>query len=84
MAVALGAAAAAVSGAAPASAAPLPRAEICVARATVYDTPGGMAVGVLARGTNIVVVRRGANRRWVRVRSAHPITGWTRAKALCD
>ena len=83
-AAALVAAAAAWSGAAPASAAPLPRAEICASRATLYDTPGGMAVGVLGRGTRVVVVRRSANRRWVRVRSSHPITGWTPARVLCD
>ena len=77
------AAAAAVGGAAPASAAPLPRAEICTTRATLYDTPGGMAVGVLARGTRVTIVRRSASRRWVRVRSSHPITGWTPARVLC-
>lgn len=79
----LATAAAAWTGAAPASAAPLPRAEICVARATVYDTPGGMAIGVLARGTRVVIVKRASGRRWARVRSPHPITGWTPARVLC-
>lgn len=78
------AAAALWSAAAPARAAALPRAEVCAARAPIYDTPGGMVVGVLARGTRVAVVRRAAGRRWVRVRSQHPITGWTPARMLCD
>ena len=75
---------AAAAGAAPAGAAPLPRAEVCASRAPVYDTPGGLVVGVLARGTRVVVVRRASGRRWIRVRSSHPITGWTPARVLCD
>lgn len=72
------------SGAAPASAAPPARAEVCAARAPVYDTPGGLAVGFLPRGTRVAVVRRSGSGRWVRVRSRHPIVGWTPARTLCD
>jgi hypothetical protein len=81
-AAATAAAAAIASGAAPAMAAPL--ADVCASRAVLYDTPGGLVVGVLARGTDVVVLRRSANRRWVRVRTARAITGWTPRKALCD
>jgi hypothetical protein len=59
------------------------RGEVCVASATLYDTPGGLVVGVLVRGDGVRVLRRSRGRTWVRVRSDIDLRGWMRARALC-
>ena len=58
------------------------RGEVCVAHATLYDTPGGLVVGVLVRGDRVRILRRSSGRTWVRVRSAIDLRGWMRARAL--
>ena len=70
-----------VAAAAPAAAAA--RVErICAPRATVLDSPRGLAVGVLYRGDRVTLLRRDSTRAWVRVRSAAPITGWITKRSL--
>ncbi len=59
------------------------RGEVCFAQATLYDTPGGLVVGVLVRGDRVRVLRRSRGRSWVRVRSEIDLRGWMRARALC-
>ena len=71
--------AAAVAAPAPAPAAAVER--VCT-RATVFDTPRGVPIGVLYEGTKVVVLRRDGARVWTRVRSSGPIVGWIRARAL--
>ena len=66
---------------APAAAA-APREEICAPRATVYDSPRGLPVGVLYRGDRVTLLKRDRTRAYVRIRSAAPITGWITKRAL--
>jgi hypothetical protein len=78
----LAATCAVLMAAAPAAAA-APRVErICTPRATVYDSPRGLAVGVLYRGDRVSLLKRDRTRAWVRVRSAAPITGWITRRSL--
>jgi hypothetical protein len=58
------------------------RGEVCFAQATLYDTPGGLVVGVLVRGDRVRVLKRTKGRTWVRVVSAHELRGWLRARTL--
>ncbi|MDA0168892.1 SH3 domain-containing protein [Solirubrobacter taibaiensis] len=55
---------------------------ICTPRATVLDSPRGLAIGVLYRGDRVTLLRRDSTRAWIRVRSAAPITGWITKRAL--
>ena len=59
------------------------REQVCAAQATLYDTPGGLVVGVLVRGDEVRVLRRTRSRTWVRVRSEIDLRGWMRARSLC-
>lgn len=76
-------AAATATGVLPAPAHAAGRGEVCVAQATLYDTPGGLVVGVLVRGDHVRILRRSRGRTWVRVRSEIDIRGWMRARVLC-
>ena len=67
----------------PAAAAAGPKKEVCVDRAVAYDTPRGLVVAVLMRGTPVRVLRYGDGRTWARVRAPRLITGWVKAKTLC-
>ena len=59
----------------------------CAARATLMSTPGGLVVGLLARGTRVIVVRRTASRYWADVRAMPStygwIVGWIHMRDLC-
>ena len=55
---------------------------ICAPRATVLDSPRGLAIGVLYRGDRVTLLRRDNSRAWIRVRSAAPITGWITKRSL--
>lgn len=67
----------------PAGAASRRTAEISAHRATLYETPGGAAVGVVHRGDRVVVLRRGAGGRWWRVRAHFGTLGWLRRSVTC-
>jgi hypothetical protein len=60
---------------------------VCVVRTTVMDTPRGLAVGFLTRGTPVAVVRRSDNRYWTDMRAPESlfgwIAGWIHTKDLC-
>ncbi len=70
-------------GAALSSAAPSRVRTVCVKRSTVVETPKGVVVGFLARGTTVRVKARSANGYWTQVRSVQRIEGWVRTKDLC-
>ncbi len=57
---------------------------ICAAKATLVETPGGAAVGVVRRGDEVRVLRQGAGGRWWRVRARFGTRGWLRARAICE
>lgn len=73
---------AAFAAAAPAAAAGARVERICTPRATVLDSPRGLAIGVLYRGDRVTLLRRDRSRAWIRVRSAAPITGWITKRSL--
>jgi hypothetical protein len=81
----IAAAAAVVSFAvtAPAAAASHRAVTVCSQRATMYETPGGAIVGVLHRGDDVALLRRGADGRWWRVRARFGTKGWMRSKSIC-
>jgi hypothetical protein len=52
-------------------------------RTKVYNTPGGLVVGFLARDAPVIVLKRTHDRRWTDVRAVHSIVGWIPTKELC-
>jgi hypothetical protein len=78
-------AAVAICLAVPSTAAASPRAvTVCSHRATLYETPGGAVVGVVHRGDDVLLLRRGADGRWWRVRARFGTKGWLRSSAICE
>ena len=55
---------------------------ICVPQVTVLDSPRGLPVGVLYRGDRVTLCTRDGPRRWIRVRSAAPISGWITKRSV--
>ena len=68
--------------AAPAAASPR-AVTICKNRATLYETPGGAIVGVVHRGDDVYLLRRGSDGRWWRVRARFGTKGWMQRSAIC-
>lgn len=66
----------------PAAAAAASGERICAAQVTVLDSPRGLPVGVLYRGDRVIVLKQDRTRRWVRVRSAAPISGWIMSRSV--
>lgn len=73
----------AVAGPAPSVSAAPRVVEVCASKATLVETPGGAAVGVVRRGDDVAILRRGADGRWWRVRARFGTRGWLRARAIC-
>lgn len=81
---ALAAVTVAAAGAAPASAAqPSHVRHTCINHARVMNTPGGLVVGILARGVPVVVLERTRNRSWSYIIAVRSIAGWLPSKDLC-
>lgn len=77
----------AVAAAPPASAAAAGRAKtdaVCAPSAPLYESPGGLQIGVVAGGRTVFVLKRTASGKWVRVRTTIGARGWVRARQLCD
>jgi len=66
----------------PAAAAGASVERICAPEVTVLDSPRGLPVGVLYRGDKVVVLKRDGTRRWIRVRSSAPISGWITSRSV--
>src|SRR3954464_5109064 len=76
-------AAVAICLAVPSTAAASPRAvTVCSHHATLYETPGGAIVGVVHRGDDVYVLRRGSDGRWWRVRARFGTKGGRRSSAI--
>jgi hypothetical protein len=73
----------AATWAAPAGAAQTHVRTTCARQTKVLNTPGGVVVGVIARGAPVIVQEHTSNRRWVEVRAVHSIVGWIHAADLC-
>ena len=58
--------------------------QICAAKATLVESPGGAVVGVVRRGDDVRVLRRSAGASWYRVRARFGTRGWLRARAICE
>jgi hypothetical protein len=57
---------------------------VCRGSTPVLDTPGGIVIGILARGDHVTVLMHAAGRpQWVLVRGPIGIRGWVRQGALC-
>jgi hypothetical protein len=77
-------AAVAICLALPSTAAASPRAvTVCSHRAALYETPGGAIVGVVHRGDDVYLLRRGSDGRWWRVRARFGTKGWLRSSSIC-
>lgn len=64
------------------AAAPLRR--VCHRPAAVFDTPGGIVIGILAPADQVRVLMHAAGRpQWVMVRGPIGIRGWMREQTLC-
>jgi hypothetical protein len=75
---------AACSAALPVQAAAAQSRWVCRGPAAVFDTPGGIVIGILAQGDHVRVLMHAAGRRqWVMVHGPIEIRGWMRAGALC-
>ncbi len=55
----------------------------CINHARVMSTPGGLVVGILARGVPVVVLQRTHNHAWSYVVAVRSIAGWLPSKDLC-
>jgi hypothetical protein len=55
----------------------------CARQTKVFNTPGGLVVGFLARGAPVIVRTRTRNHRWAEVRAVHSIVGWVHTGDLC-
>jgi hypothetical protein len=75
-------AAAVVAGTAPGEANARVR-TTCAPRAKVMSTPGGLVVGFLARGAQVLVLKRTRNGYWTEVRALHSLVGWIHTKDMC-
>ncbi len=74
----------ALAGSDPASAAARPYGDrVCAPRANLYESPGGLQIGVIAGGRPVVVLGRTHNGRWARVRTTIRARGWVRSGTLC-
>ena len=49
----------------------------------MLNSPDGFVVGYLFRPDPVRVLRRSANRRWVRIDTANELRGWVRSRYLC-
>lgn len=57
---------------------------VCRGPADVFDTPGGVVIGILARGDRVRVLLHSAeHRRWVLVHGPIEIHGWMTEGSLC-
>lgn len=57
---------------------------VCHGPAEVFDTPGGIVIGILARGDRVTVLLQAAGRaEWVFVHGPIDIRGWMREGTLC-
>jgi hypothetical protein len=57
---------------------------VCRGPASVFDTPGGIVIGILAPWDQVGVLMHAAGRPgWVLVRGPIGIRGWMRERALC-
>jgi hypothetical protein len=74
--------AALAAAAVPAAAAAASTERICAPEVTVLDSPRGLPIGVLYRGDRVSVLKRDGSRRWIRVRSAAPISGWITKRSI--
>ena len=60
------------------------RGRVCsVYRAPVLNSPDGFVVGYLFRPDPVRILRRSANRRWVRITTSQELRGWVRARYVC-
>ena len=60
------------------------RGRVCsVFRAPVLNSPDGFVVGYLFRPDPVQILRRSANRRWMRVTTSQELRGWVRARYIC-
>lgn len=60
------------------------RARIChVYRAPVLSSPDGFVVGYLFRPDPVRILRRSANRRWMRITTSQELRGWVRSRYIC-
>jgi hypothetical protein len=75
-------AAAVVAGAAPGAAKARVR-TTCAPRTKVLSTPGGLVVGFLARGAQVLVLKHTRNSYWTEVRAVHSLVGWIHTQDLC-
>jgi hypothetical protein len=67
-----------------AEAAAAPARRVCRGPASVFDTPGGIVIGILAEGDQVRVLMHAAGRpRWVMIYGPIDIRGWMRQQALC-
>ncbi|MDA0137939.1 SH3 domain-containing protein [Solirubrobacter deserti] len=57
---------------------------VCAPRANLYESPGGLQIGVIAEGRTVIILRRAASGRWVRVRTNIGARGWVKSRLLCD
>lgn len=65
-----------------ASAAPSER-RVCAVRAVLKEAPGGLTIGWVLRGHEVLVLRRTTDRAWVHVRTDFGARGWLLSRALC-
>jgi hypothetical protein len=60
------------------------RGRVCnVYRAPVLNSPDGFVVGYLFRPDPVRILRRSANRGWMRITTSHELRGWVRARYIC-
>jgi hypothetical protein len=55
----------------------------CIDHARVMNTPGGLVIGILARGVPVVILQRTHNRTWSYVIAVRSLAGWLPSKDLC-
>lgn len=58
---------------------------VCHGPAYVFDTPGEIVIGILARGDHVdVLLHAAGDSQWVLVRAPIDIRGWMKEGALCS
>ena len=55
----------------------------CAPRTKVLNTPGGLVVGFLARGAQVLVRKHTHDGNWTEVRALHSLVGWIHTQDLC-
>ena len=55
----------------------------CAPRTRVMSTPGGLVIGFLARGAEVLALKHTRNGYWTEVRAVHSIVGWIHTQDLC-